>query len=198
MLVETAFVLFVERGFANVSMEEVAQAAGVSRSTTYRRFAAKEDLVLAVPQRWLVVFDETVDALPLDASTRDAISAPVLAVACHIDQHAETVRTAYRILEQSPTLQQSGLLASAWLGRIAAVFERFSTADVETTHVLAGAYFGAIDAMMLRWATAGVVFPAIEQATWLLQLLEPTLPTGSQPGRLAPTPTTPEGPPWLT
>lgn len=176
LLVETAFDLFVERGFTNVSMEEVAQAAGVSRSTLYRRFPTKEDLVLEVPTRWMVVFDHAVEALPLDASIADAIGRPVLAVAAHIDQHKEIVRTAYQILGQSPTLQQSGLVTIAWLGRIAAIFERFSTADTETSLVLAGAYFGAIDAMMLHWVTTGATSPVTEKTTLLLARLGPILP----------------------
>ena len=176
LLVETAFDLFVERGFTNVSMEEVAQAAGVSRSTLYRRFPTKEDLVLEVPTRWMVVFDHAVEALPLDASIADAIGRPVLAVAALIDQHKEIVRTAYQILGQSPTLQQSGLVTIAWLGRIAAIFERFSTADTETSLVLAGAYFGAIDAMMLHWATTGATSPVTEKTTLLLARLGPILP----------------------
>jgi len=176
LLVETAFDLFVERGFTNVSMEEVAQAAGVSRSTLYRRFPAKEDLVLEVPERWMVVFDCAVQALPLDASMRDAIGVPALAVAAHIDQNKEIVRTAYQILGQSPTLQQSGLATTPWLGRITAIFERFSAADAETSLVLAGAYFGAIDAMMLDWAKAGATSSVTEKTTRLLARLAPILP----------------------
>jgi len=176
LLVETAFDLFVERGFPNVSMEEVAQAAGVSRSTLYRRFAAKEDLVLEVPERWLVVFDNAVEALPFDTSIGDAIGVPTLAVATHIDQHNEIVRTAYRILGQSPTLQQSGLVTIPWLGRIASIFQRFSTLDTETCLVLAGAYFGAIDAMLLHWSTTGATSPVTEKTARLLTRLAPILP----------------------
>jgi len=175
LLVETAFNLFVERGFTNVSMAEVAQAAGVSRSTLYRRFPAKEDLVLDVPESWLVVFDHAVEALALETSIGDAISEPVLAVAAHIDQNKEIVRTAYEILGQSPTLAQSGLAATAWLGRITAIFERFSAADTETSLVLAGAYFGAIDAMMVDWAKAGATSSVTEKTTRLLAHLAPIL-----------------------
>ena len=178
LLVETAFDLFVESGFANVSMEEIAQAAGVSRSTLYRRFPTKEDLVLEVPTRWIVVFDHAVETLPLDASIADAIGQPVLAVARHIDQHSELVRTAYQILEQSPTLQQSGLKSTTWIRRIAEVFMRFSTADDETSLVLAGAYFGAIDATMFHWATTDATTPVTEKTVRLLARLAPILPPG--------------------
>ncbi|MEJ7800365.1 MAG: hypothetical protein WKF60_07595, partial [Ilumatobacter sp.] len=106
----------------------------------------------------------------------DAIGRPGLAVAAHIDQHRKIVRTAYQILEQSPTLQQSGLVTTTWLRRIAEIFKRFSTADNETSVVLAGAYFGAIDAMMLHWATTGATTPVTEKTTRLLAHLAPILP----------------------
>lgn len=176
LLVETAFDLFVVRGFTDVSMEEIAQAAGVSRSTLYRRFPTKDDLVLDVPTRWLVVFDDAVEALPLDASITDAIGRPVLAVAGHIDRHTEIVRTAYQIIEQSPTLQQSGLVTTTWLRRIAEVFTRFSSADEETSLVLAGAYFGAIDATMLHWATTDDATSVTQKTARLLARLAPILP----------------------
>lgn len=52
---EVALGLFVERGFDNVTIAEVAEAAEVSVNTVYNYFQAKEDLVLppdeASPQR---------------------------------------------------------------------------------------------------------------------------------------------------
>lgn len=176
LLVTTAFDLFVERGFTDVTMEEIAQAAGLSRSTLYRRFPTKEDLVLDVPTRWIVVFDDAVEALPLDVSIGDAIGRSVLAVAGHIDRHTEIVRTAYQILDQSPTLQQSGLVTSTWIRRIAEVFTRFSSADDETSLVLAGAYFGAIDATVLHWATTDAATSVSEKTARLLARLAPILP----------------------
>ncbi|MGY0492713.1 TetR/AcrR family transcriptional regulator [Streptomyces sp. WG-D5] len=45
-LSETAVRLFMEKGYDNVSVAEVAAAAEVSKPTLFRYFAAKEDLVL--------------------------------------------------------------------------------------------------------------------------------------------------------
>ncbi len=45
-LSDTAIALFLERGFAGVSVAEAAAAAEVSKPTLFRSFPAKEDLVL--------------------------------------------------------------------------------------------------------------------------------------------------------
>ena len=42
--------LLVDEGYAKFSMESVAETAGVSRSTLYRRWASKQELVLACAQ----------------------------------------------------------------------------------------------------------------------------------------------------
>lgn len=175
LLVSVAFDLFLEQGFGHVSMEQIAHTAGVSRSTLYRRFASKDDIVLEVPKRWLAAFDQAFDALPSDAPIATAVGAPSLAVAAHIDEHKHTVRTAYTILEQSPSLQQSGVATTAWLERLVAVFERFGKVDPETALILAGAYLGAIDAMMLHWALSGGTASVVEATQRLLDRLEPIL-----------------------
>src|ERR1700760_1998718 len=43
-IVEAAEHLFMERGFGAVSMDELAEAAGVARRTLYNQFASKEEI----------------------------------------------------------------------------------------------------------------------------------------------------------
>jgi AcrR family transcriptional regulator len=45
---ETAMAQFAERGFAQVTMRDIAQAAGCSLGLAYKYFASKEELVLAL------------------------------------------------------------------------------------------------------------------------------------------------------
>lgn len=50
-ILEAAYELFSQRGIRAVGTEEVLERAGVARSTLYRHFRSKEDLVLAFLQR---------------------------------------------------------------------------------------------------------------------------------------------------
>lgn len=47
-ILEEAFNKFIELGFATVSMQQIADAAGITKATLYHHFHAKEDLFLEV------------------------------------------------------------------------------------------------------------------------------------------------------
>lgn len=50
-LLDAAERLFLERGYANVSMQQIAEAAGFTKGATYYHFQGKDDLFLAVSKR---------------------------------------------------------------------------------------------------------------------------------------------------
>jgi AcrR family transcriptional regulator len=51
-LVEAAADVFARRGFDGASLEEIAEVAGFSRGAIYSNFGSKEDLMLAVVERY--------------------------------------------------------------------------------------------------------------------------------------------------
>lgn len=51
VLLDAAEKLFLERGYANVSMQQIAESAGFTKGATYYHFESKEDLFLAVSRR---------------------------------------------------------------------------------------------------------------------------------------------------
>lgn len=176
LLVDVAFGLFADRGFDSVTMEEIAATAGISRSTAYRRFPTKEDVVLEVPRRWLDIFDAAFDALTDDTLVADAVRVTSLAVATHIDSQQEMVRSAYAVLDSSSSLESATVSTAAWLGRLVNVVDRFSDVDPESSNVIAGAYLGAIDGMMQHWATTGATNSVADATARLLDRLEAILP----------------------
>lgn len=55
LILDTAWKLFMERGFFDTQMKDVATATGLSRTSLYRYYADKSDLAMALVER---VFDE--------------------------------------------------------------------------------------------------------------------------------------------
>lgn len=66
-IVEAAQRLFLERGFGSVSMDELAEAAGVARRTLYNQFARKEDIFR---EMLLKVSRQLEEAFPTGIETR--------------------------------------------------------------------------------------------------------------------------------
>jgi TetR/AcrR family transcriptional regulator, regulator of autoinduction and epiphytic fitness len=66
-IVEAAERLFLERGFGSVTMDELAEAAGVARRTLYNQFASKEEIFRAMLLR---VSGQLEDAFPPGIETR--------------------------------------------------------------------------------------------------------------------------------
>src|SRR5690625_4186821 len=58
-----ALTLFATRGFRTVTIEEIAEEAGVSARTLFRSFPAKEDFLLAYARRELAATVDAIDAL---------------------------------------------------------------------------------------------------------------------------------------
>jgi TetR/AcrR family transcriptional regulator of autoinduction and epiphytic fitness len=66
-IVEAAERLFLERGFGSVSMDELAEAAGLARRTLYNQFASKEEIFREMLLR---VSGQLEDAFPPGVETQ--------------------------------------------------------------------------------------------------------------------------------
>ena len=80
-LIEVAAGAFLERGFEATSMEDVAQAAGVSRLIVYRIFESKENLYRAVLRNVLIALGEQFAGIDLETIRLTGATHIVLPVA---------------------------------------------------------------------------------------------------------------------
>lgn len=80
-----ALELFAARGFGAVSVEEIAEVAGVSSRTFYRYFAAKEELLSAFPRRLTAFCLTALGEEPPDRPLFDALSSVLVRLAAATD-----------------------------------------------------------------------------------------------------------------
>lgn len=161
-------------------MDQIAEHAGVSRSTAYRRYASKEDIILDVPRQFVAAWDEAL------AESHGAPSSPppslshlmkvgCLGVASWIDANSGNVLLAYKALAAAPTLQASD--TSDWVKRmIALILEQRPDVNVAEAATIAGAYMGALDTMMMLWVESEGTTSVKTSTQQVLELLAPILP----------------------
>jgi AcrR family transcriptional regulator len=70
---DTANALFFAQGFAAVTMEEIARAAGIRRSTLYLYFRDKEEILAAIAEDYTNKLREVIARLPGPEPTREEI-----------------------------------------------------------------------------------------------------------------------------
>lgn len=75
-----ALELFIEHGYRQVSVEQIAAATGVSARTFYRYFRAKEDVLGVLPRRFTRATQEQMFLQPTELPPFEALSASMLAV----------------------------------------------------------------------------------------------------------------------
>lgn len=184
-LVALAQTMFVERGYEEVTVDEIAKAAGMSRRTFFRYFGSKEELLLG---RYQVAVDRLVDAFaaspanePLWESLRRALGA----VAAYFDDPAQSVQTASneRIIQAYPLLraglyQRLAGLEDRWAEIIR---DRTGRTGVDDPYpaMIAGSAVAALEAAKRAWLACG-------QSRTLASLIDDAMrsmsPTKDAPG----------------
>jgi AcrR family transcriptional regulator len=103
-LTTAAFALFDERGYEHSTVDDIAVRAGVGRTTFFRAFPSKDDVIL--PDHDLVL--GTVKAR-LAASTREtalvAVSEAARLVLLHYLQEGDLARSRYKLTSSVPALR---------------------------------------------------------------------------------------------
>jgi len=174
--------LFAERGFAAVTMDEVAARVGVTKPLLYAYFGNKERLYLACMEPAGEALVATVAAAVRDTATpAEALRAGVHAFFAFVDRDRSAWRVLFdeslpagaeparRAAEQRDRLR--GLVAAAQLARLPAERRDAARPQVEA---LSAALLGAAEALA-RWWLRTDAMPAAGAAELLVRTLEPGL-----------------------
>jgi AcrR family transcriptional regulator len=196
---EAAHALFAERGYAAVTMEEIAAAVGVTKPLLYNYFGNKERLYIACMERAGDALITTIaDAVGRTENPGDALGAGVRAFFGFLDSD----RSAWAVLFDE-TLPQAGEVferVAAYRGQILDLvsasllaqlpMRRREAAQVEV-EALSTALLGASEALA-RWWLRTEAISAEEAAALLISTVEPGLRERSAP---TPTSNSPQGGP---
>jgi len=105
-LITAAFQLFKDRGFDNVTVGEIADAANVSRRTFFRYFPIKEAVVFPDNLERVEAMHRVMRAREIDTpATYQEIKDMYLKLAAGWMQNREEMISARRVIESSPTLK---------------------------------------------------------------------------------------------
>jgi AcrR family transcriptional regulator len=185
---EAAHALFAERGYAAVTMDEIAAAIGVTKPLLYNYFGNKERLYIACMEKAGDSLIATIaDAVSETANPGDALGAGVRAFFSFLD----TDRSAWAVLFDE-TLPHGGEVfdrVAAYRGQILDLvsasllaqlpMRRREAAKVEV-EALSTALLGASEALA-RWWLRTEAISAEDAAELLISTVEPGLRNRSHP-----------------
>lgn len=107
---DAALRLLVEKGFDATSVDALAQAAGISRSTFFRRFGSKEEMVFA-DQEMIIHHLETMLATSSARPAQTLVNAGLVV----FDQHTarpEAASLRHQLLQDVPSLRDRELVST--------------------------------------------------------------------------------------
>ncbi|KIA63534.1 TetR family transcriptional regulator [Nocardia vulneris] len=103
-VVDQALRLFAEQGYEATTVDEIAEAAGISRRTFFRQFRSKEDVIFADHESQLARAAEFLAATPGDPW--EIVCEAVVQVFVRFTQWREIAARRYQVVRRVPALRE--------------------------------------------------------------------------------------------
>ena len=154
-ITHVALELFATRGFDDVSVDDVAQAAGISRRTLFRYFSSKNAIPWADFDASLTGLRNLLNAVPHDMPLDAALRSALLEFNSFDASETPRHRRRMQVILQTDALQAYSMtMYAGWRGVIAAFVAR--RLDTKPTDLVP---------QTVAWTVLGVALTAYEQ--WL-------------------------------
>jgi AcrR family transcriptional regulator len=108
-----AMELYVERGFEQTTVAEIAERAGLTERTFFRHFADKREVLFRGQDQLLELFVSAVAGAPADASPLEAVAAALAAAAAEFEPRRPWSQERGRVILANPGLQERELIKLA-------------------------------------------------------------------------------------
>ncbi|QUQ65790.1 TetR/AcrR family transcriptional regulator [Kutzneria sp. CA-103260] len=148
--------LFVERGYDNTTVAEIAERAGLTKRTFFRHFADKREVLFGGQEILSRLFTEAIAGAPASATPLETIAAALAAVApiFNLDRF-ELVLRRQEVIAAHTDLQERELLKAATLTAVMA--EGFRARGLADLAAGVAAELGqlAFRTAFFRWVASG-------------------------------------------
>lgn len=153
-LIDSAAELFAEHSYEEISMRQIAQAAGISKSLLYHYFPSKTELFAAAVAERALELQEVLEA-PAEGTVLEQLAASIDAYLLWIEGNA---RTWSKLLASAAALPEARAVVESFrLDTLARVSEAL-TGSPEPSPALRNAlvgWLGWMDAAILDWVEHG-------------------------------------------
>jgi AcrR family transcriptional regulator len=160
-LEQAALELYLERGFEQTTVAEIAKRAGLTERTFFRHFADKREVLFAGADMLQDLLVSTVASAPDSAAPIDAVAAALEAAGAVLQQRREYSRRRQAVIAANPGLQERELIKLASLAS--------ALADALRRR-------GVIEPAASLTAEAGIAVFKIAFERWVSETGQPDLP----------------------
>lgn len=170
-ITEIALDLFAEHGFDQVTVDQIATAAGMSGRTFHRYFPAKEDVVVGEPEQWGEFVRDAFAARTADEPVWDSLLASFEAFIGFLAESGRVQRGkfAMRVLVSTASLRARNLEKHQLWGRMLVPLVAARLADDDDTalraEIIVQAALACLDVAFTTWAN-------VDDDTTISELLE--------------------------
>ncbi len=176
-IADVALGLFAEHGFDQVTVEQIAAAAGISARSFNRYFPTKEDAALGDVERWGQVLHDAMNARPADEAAWTSMRRSLETVLALFDLRDEKQKRGIRVMADTASLRARNLEKHlAWSADLTPIVaQRLPGPDAELRALaLVHAGIACFEAALTTWAEPGEVRSPIELLTRTFDALTET------------------------
>lgn len=158
-IAQRAIAFLDERGFDNTTVDEIADAVGISPRSFFRYFATKEDVAIGDLLPLGTLIEEELVARPEGESAWAALRAALAPLERIADSDPENVRRSSRVALSTPALRAKTMERhSAWATALAPHVARRLSGEAEpglAAGALTQSALACLYVATLEWATGG-------------------------------------------
>lgn len=185
-LVAPALEVIAQRGYDQVTADDLAAAVGLSRSTFFRRFGTKDDVVFADHERLLTQLIAFLSETSLD-STAALLASTRIVLDYHVNRRDLTVLRQELVRNHSTLRDRELVLIPRYERAFAAFLTRVHPdAPAWAVSALASGVVAVHNAVIRRWLKEDTLDVAVELESSLAQLIalfNPVLSDAEVPAR---------------